>query len=314
MPNSTDFVQFNIQYASIALVYHDYALTFGWEIKYIWGERFRPSTLFYICTRYSLFANILFLVSIIDKTSPQLRCRIQDLLYFQCIRPGFSNCGLDCKNICNLQQEQNCPSLFLERRPNMHSPRYCACTFGRVPRELERVMSTALAGLMCLFEISVALCTSVRTIQALLLNDRALTPKGGMVYLLLEQGIAYFITVTCFTVAAFILSLRAPGGFFQRLLNALTLPISCLMTARFLLHLRRWEHKHTTSNDDTIESIRFNQNVPGSRSLLSDFGEDPVRRAEVDIQARRHALGKACAVDSDDLPDNDNHGEGSSMV
>lgn len=55
-----------------ALIYYDYALTFGWEIKYVWGERFRPSTLFYLCTRYSLFANILFLVAIIDKTSPQV--------------------------------------------------------------------------------------------------------------------------------------------------------------------------------------------------------------------------------------------------
>jgi hypothetical protein len=60
-------------HATSALIYYDYALTFGWEIRYIWGQRFRPSTLLYICTRYSLFANVLFLVSIIDKTSPQVR-------------------------------------------------------------------------------------------------------------------------------------------------------------------------------------------------------------------------------------------------
>lgn len=56
----------------LALIYYDYALTFGWEVQYMWGTRFRPSTLFYICARYSLFVNILFLVSIIDKTSPKV--------------------------------------------------------------------------------------------------------------------------------------------------------------------------------------------------------------------------------------------------
>lgn len=48
--------------------------------------------------------------------------------------------------------------------------------------------ATLLAGLMCLFEISAALCTIIRSIQALLVDDPVLTPKGGMVYLLLEQG------------------------------------------------------------------------------------------------------------------------------
>jgi hypothetical protein len=90
MPTVHSFIRFNIQYASIgelsitkhtvmnahptsALIYYDYALTFGWEVQYIWGQRFRFSTLLYMFSRYSLFANVLFLVSIINKNSPQVR-------------------------------------------------------------------------------------------------------------------------------------------------------------------------------------------------------------------------------------------------
>jgi hypothetical protein len=44
---------------------------------------------------------------------------------------------------------------------------------------------------MCLFEMSAALCTGIRAVQALLIEDPTLTPKRGILYLLLEQGMAF---------------------------------------------------------------------------------------------------------------------------
>jgi hypothetical protein len=92
------------------------------------------------------------------------------------------------------------------------------------------------------------------------------------------------------------------------------------MTARFLLHLRRWERKHvlaTYQGDEEFESIRFNQNPGESRSstLLGDFGEDPVRRVERDIENRLHAQGKARST-SPQLYEHeqDDRGEGSSSM
>lgn len=85
MPTST--LQFSIQYASIssislsiineltsndslsALLWYDYVLTFGMEVKYIWGEKFRLSTLLYICCRYGLVANLVYLFTIAGKIS-----------------------------------------------------------------------------------------------------------------------------------------------------------------------------------------------------------------------------------------------------
>ncbi|RDB15606.1 hypothetical protein Hypma_004051 [Hypsizygus marmoreus] len=64
---STHFVQFCIQWSSIALLYYDYVLTFGMEVKYIWGQKFRISTALYVCCRYALVANVIYLLTIANK-------------------------------------------------------------------------------------------------------------------------------------------------------------------------------------------------------------------------------------------------------
>ncbi|KAK7685441.1 hypothetical protein QCA50_011304 [Cerrena zonata] len=112
---------------------------------------------------------------------------------------------------------------------------------------------------MVVFEYSAAILTTVRCIQELrLLGMPWREHKTGLYYLIFEQGILYFSFISLLTTAAVILNFRAPvrkrtryrfnkslshiifltqSGFFQRLLNAMTLPLSGLLTARFLLHL-----------------------------------------------------------------------------
>jgi len=60
-------VQFYIEYASIALLYYDYALTFRMEVKYIWSEKFRFSTVLYIWCRYALITNVIFVLTLSGK-------------------------------------------------------------------------------------------------------------------------------------------------------------------------------------------------------------------------------------------------------
>ncbi|KAJ7858780.1 hypothetical protein B0H13DRAFT_2075720, partial [Mycena leptocephala] len=82
-------------------------------------------------------------------------------------------------------------------------------------------------------------------------------------------------------------SLLSQPGFFQRLPDAFTLPLSCILTARFLLYLR--EHEAATygqGSEITPVSIALEfQMSSGSRvrsgglsGILSvdDFGQDPV--------------------------------------
>ncbi|KAF5379996.1 hypothetical protein D9615_006278 [Tricholomella constricta] len=166
--------------------------------------------------------------------------------------------------------------------------------------------------MMVVFEISSAGLTTLRSIQALNVGGPWRTQKKGFMYLLFEQGILYFCVVTIFTVASLALNVEIPGGFLQRLLNAYTLPLSGLMTARFLLHLRKWESKHvgfqsanggggareeTTTMDFTSNANYYRTGTTTGTgigtgigtgtgghlstidSYIDEFGEDPVRRA-----------------------------------
>ncbi|KAJ3748030.1 hypothetical protein DFH05DRAFT_1534031 [Lentinula detonsa] len=54
-----------MQYSSLAVLYYDYVLTFADEIRYIWRLRSltQISTLLYICCRYALPGNLLYLLA-----------------------------------------------------------------------------------------------------------------------------------------------------------------------------------------------------------------------------------------------------------
>lgn len=85
------FLQFYIQYSSIgmettilsrsgaswpsrpALLFYDYILTFPMEVKYMWKERFRLSTLLYIFCRYALIANVVYLLGLLGILKHRVR-------------------------------------------------------------------------------------------------------------------------------------------------------------------------------------------------------------------------------------------------
>ncbi|KIJ24163.1 hypothetical protein M422DRAFT_275126 [Sphaerobolus stellatus SS14] len=57
---ASKFTQFCLQYSSIAVIYYDYFLTFGLEVRYMWKSKVNLSTLMYICSRYYLVANVIY--------------------------------------------------------------------------------------------------------------------------------------------------------------------------------------------------------------------------------------------------------------
>ncbi|KAJ8095158.1 hypothetical protein PM082_010380 [Marasmius tenuissimus] len=91
-------------------------------------------------------------------------------------------------------------------------------------------------------------------------------------YLIFEEGLVYFCLISFFTVATFILKLRPPvsrfglhmaqrtqtllttnkAGPYRDILNAFTLPLSGILTARFILDLKGWNSK-----DQEEEPVRF---------------------------------------------------------
>ncbi|KAH6891687.1 hypothetical protein BKA70DRAFT_1325874 [Coprinopsis sp. MPI-PUGE-AT-0042] len=57
-------LEFTIQFCSISLLYFDYILSLKDEIQYVWHQRWRLTTLFYIFCRYSLISNVLYVLAI----------------------------------------------------------------------------------------------------------------------------------------------------------------------------------------------------------------------------------------------------------
>ncbi|KAF7368121.1 hypothetical protein MSAN_00878400 [Mycena sanguinolenta] len=144
-----------------------------------------------------------------------------------------------------------------------------------------------LSILTIIFDTSSALITAVRCGQALHAMKRVeceVQPYSIMA-ILLEQGVLFFCSISIFTVAGVILQYRAPPGFFQRLPDAFTLPLSCTLTARFILHLRKWYATQLNDSQDHVKtgSLVF-QAQSTSRSevpltnmvTMEDFGPDPV--------------------------------------
>ncbi|KAJ3895217.1 hypothetical protein GG344DRAFT_62342 [Lentinula edodes] len=99
--------------------------------------------------------------------------------------------------------------------------------------------------------------------------------------------------MSVFTTTSVILNFRAPAGFYQRLLNALTLPLTArllyqslsgLLTSRFILHLRKCEHDLSDLERIAVDTV--NSEVAGdilSSVIEPHFGWDPV---EVDALLR----------------------------
>ncbi|KAJ3866998.1 hypothetical protein EV359DRAFT_35452, partial [Lentinula novae-zelandiae] len=176
--------------------------------------------------------------------------------------------------------------------------------------------SDLLSILMVVFEYSSAILNSIRCIQAFRAHGKSFEEqKAGFQFLLFEQGIFYFSIVSLFTTAAVILNFQAPSGFFQRLLNALTLPLSGLLTARFLLHMREWEYKnspgamsiHGIQNGgpegqfNTTFSFRA-ASVALSTIITSDFGSDPVARGPNPKNSRNRSTGASQSEGNDSIP------------
>ncbi|KZT19848.1 hypothetical protein NEOLEDRAFT_1077005 [Neolentinus lepideus HHB14362 ss-1] len=313
----THYLQFRIQYASIALLYYDYALTFPREVKYIWRSRFRLSTILYIFCRYALLANVLYLLAVAGKLHQ--RVCVHKIMHVWICNTWYKFIGA-----ISVLGRAAVIGVFTLRAYAVYSRnRLVLAYLGTVGAVCVALDITHVPGLRCVgsstnellsilmvvFEFSSAILTTIRSVQAL--KGNGLTwkeQKTGFFYLILEQGTiwlpAFFSrspliegctkgrsVLSVFTMGAVILNFT---GLFQRLLNALTLPLSGLLTARFILHLRRWERdsdavvsgsKSTPGNERNHELSEFEAVRRTITSLVDDFGEDPVVR-----ERRRDAL------------------------
>ncbi|EJD05290.1 uncharacterized protein FOMMEDRAFT_80996, partial [Fomitiporia mediterranea MF3/22] len=263
------FLQFRIQWASIALLYYDYALTFPAEVKYIWGKKFRISTFLYICCRYALIANVLFLAAIANKipniTRVSICVFICDAWYkfdgaisvlgrvaVVATITGRTYAVYGCSRLVLVVLGSlglTCIILDIVRKSHMRTD-FCDTD----AEKMHVPEAGLLAILMCVFEFLAVTLTVVRCIQECRVGGSWKFERGGFFTLVSQQGFSYYCIVSVFTTTAVILTFR--GSFFQRIPNAMNLPVSCLLTARFLLQLREWQSRDTV-NAETSANLEF---------------------------------------------------------
>ncbi|KAJ3907260.1 hypothetical protein F5879DRAFT_986627 [Lentinula edodes] len=330
----THYLQFDIQWASIALIWYDYALTFPMEIQYLWTSKFRFSTFLYILCRYALLANVLYLLDIAGKLTENCNTWYQFIGALSVLGRaavivvfagrtwavwGQNRFVLAYMSILGAA----CVALDITHVPGLRCTGGSSIPIGLSLRFFATIIcktdsghpaSDLLSILMVVFEYSSAILNSIRCIQAFRAHGKSFEEqKEGFQFLLFEQGNDSIVSL--FTTAAVILNFQAPSGFFQRLLNALTLPLSGLLTARFLLHMREWEYK----NSPGAMSIHGIQNggpeghlsatisfraasVALSTIITSDFGSDPVARGPNPKNSRNRSTGASQSEGNDSIP------------
>ncbi|TFK33950.1 hypothetical protein BDQ12DRAFT_637022 [Crucibulum laeve] len=289
MTTSARIIQLSIQYSSIALVYYDYILTLDDEVKYIWRAKFRLSNVLYFFCRYAMLANIIYLLAVVDKL-PKMSC---DAAYQ--VSSALSVLGrasilfiLGVRTYAVFDRNRIILvllwilGLLVIILATLHVP-YIHCK-GSADKP---IVVDLLSIFTVVFEVFATVCATFRTIQAINATGSWKAQHNGIMFLILEQGLLYFGFVTLFTTAALILNFTgSPTSFIKKLLNALTIPISGLMTARFLLHLRKWEKKQspTMLTDPIISGTPTEFATPASypdmgssSSFVDEFGRDPLR-------------------------------------
>lgn len=269
-------VRYNIQFASLALLYYDYFLTWAREVKYFWRKKISLSTLLYICCRYSLLANVIYIFALGRKIN-FMSC---DSAYQLCCALSlFGRFGImmvwGARTYAVFERNKYILALLLSLGffviviAIIHIP-FVSCSgkkiaFGIPPQLL--AIATTLFEVVAAVLTTARLCVKSRTIEGCGIKRKSLSAE------LLEQGILYIVFVSLFSVTTIVLfNIKATKGtFFELLLNALTIPISGLMTCRFLLHLREWEGTNTgySSTHKSVQSrqIEFQLNLSALEDL-----------------------------------------------
>ncbi|KAJ4465648.1 hypothetical protein C8J55DRAFT_566122 [Lentinula edodes] len=255
-----------MQYSSLAILYYDYVLTFADEIHYMWRLRSltQISTLLYICCRYAIPGNLMYLLAnagvlggidrcntwyrIIAALSVMGRASVISMrAYAMCAQNKFVLLVL-------LPLGLLIPILDIIQNLNL------SCSDGQA-HDLDSqkyqlydvyIEGNLLSIMIPIYDFIAATFTITRGIQALKKMPRTATLQDSVYYLLVEQGIIYFLAISAITITQSISSFHpvnpAGGAAFIGQINAFSVPVSGLLIARFLLRLRAAQENLNSSS------------------------------------------------------------------
>ncbi|KAH6891683.1 hypothetical protein BKA70DRAFT_1325852 [Coprinopsis sp. MPI-PUGE-AT-0042] len=279
-------LEYTIQFCSLAILYFDYTLTLKDEIAYIWMRRWRVSTILYFFCRYSLVANVIYLLAISE-----------DFTGFNCTT-GYKVCGtLSVFGHVGIIAVWTMRTCVLFGNKLILFAFFGACGSGvtailiyRIPlmscsggRDISTVLGVNASLVLFIELLSFFLATwhirkMIRSQKQA--DDGTSSSFMRLHRLILSQGVYYILAIFVFAMAQLVLNFRWKTGFSARLVNAIKVPLSGFLTARFMLQLRIYGFKtvldgetRTTRWDDVCDEFNGEINF-ARRSELEEEVED----------------------------------------
>ncbi|KAG2021364.1 hypothetical protein CC2G_006610 [Coprinopsis cinerea AmutBmut pab1-1] len=256
---------YSIQVASIVILYYDYILTLPDEITYIWTLSRKTTTTLYAFCRYALIAN---------------------LLHFLYKTPGVDGMRLygDYEPVRSMLGIESLPEYWedWDWPPSPYESQTKHLVVAPVlVNQHYTLIGIAIAVLMLLFELLAFILAAVRVWKTARQDRRFWQqPHTSINYVILSQGILYIAAVLALSILTAIFNLKVWGGY-GRPLNSLKLPLSGLLTARFLLKLRLWERHSQLTTTDWSTSISFQVNTVQAEYQGASQGQIPTMQSSV---------------------------------
>lgn len=297
---------FHIQLASVALLYYDYFLTLPHEIKYIWSAPRKLSSFFYFCCRYALIANLLWTFTKVGKEEVGLGAVRYHERGFSCdtisvVSGTFSLFGhIGILSVWGLRTHALCErnkyisgflgllgasiiALSLAKLAFIGHLMSKGVYAGCVDPGIIKTIGIILGVLVFTFEI-LAFTIASRHAWVSIRADAKFwsNPTQSLHYVVFSQGLLYLSAVLTLTTITAVCNLQVWGGY-ARPLNSLKLPLSCLLTARFLLHLRHWHAITVIAASRRSGSTRTDEALSAGHMSFSparskfDYGEAMIR-------------------------------------
>ncbi|KAF5335475.1 hypothetical protein D9611_012176 [Ephemerocybe angulata] len=263
---------FYIQIASLALLYYDYLLTLPLEVKYVWSKEVQLGEISYpglTCENVTITAGALSIFG-----------HVGILAVWGLRTHAMCDRNKIISSILALIAAAVIASLIAKEG-------LARCTDNATSTKL----GLATAVLVFFFEIMAFVVAAVRAWTAIREDTKFWdNPRKSLHYIVFSQGLLYLSAVLTITIITAVCNLQVWDGF-ARPLNSLKLPLSTLLTARFLLHLRKW-HAVSKSNSSSINNASTDihagagwanpRRSPGGRGGVTSgsIGFEPVRPSE----------------------------------
>ncbi|KAF9077972.1 hypothetical protein BDP27DRAFT_1207946, partial [Rhodocollybia butyracea] len=280
-----------------ALLYYDYVLTSGREVELVWKAKFSPSTVLYVLCRYALLANLLYLLAFRDQIGLRVILAISCDKWYKIIavlgvlgRAAVIVTFTLRTYVVWAQSRLVLLSLVMIGLSTVMTDAVRSKVANHLDLNNESgflaILDLARSFLTIVFETLSAILIFIRCLQAFRRGESS-SGQRNFTYLLGEQGISNFSIVSLFTIATFVLKLTK---FLHDLLNAFTLPVSGLLTARFLLNLREWNIKQSATlsypaavdeegkshRSTSTQSVSITGLTSSTWMSTAEFGEDPI--------------------------------------